>query len=131
MTKQIIGVYDTEKEAVQTIENLKQRGYREEDISIFGRDRRDVSRIANETGTSESYAANADDTVVDIGDVATVIDGIAAAFGAVTVGTGDGGLVDALIAAGISEEQARRYESEVNEGKILVLADSARTSYTD
>lgn len=131
MTKQIIGVYDTEKEAVQTIENLKQRGYREEDISIFGRDRRDVSRIANETGTSESYAANADDTVVDIGDVATVIDGIAAAFGAVTVATGDGGLVDALIAAGISEEQARRYESEVNEGKILVLADSARTSYTD
>jgi hypothetical protein len=131
MTKQIIGVYDTEKEAVQTIENLKQRGYREEDISIFGRDRRDVSRIANETGTSESYAANTDDTVVDIGDVATVIDGIAAAFGAVTVATGDGGLVDALIAAGISEEQARRYESEVNEGKILVLADSARTSYTD
>lgn len=128
MTKQVIGIYNTKQEAIQAIKTLKGQGYREENISVIAGHRGDVSQIANETGVSETYAANTDDTVIDIGDVAAVIDGIAAAFGAVTVRTGDGGLVDTLRAAGLPEEQAQQYREAVDRGKILVLTDSHKSN---
>jgi uncharacterized membrane protein len=139
--KHIVGVYDTEGEAIRAVEELKSKGYRAEDISVIGRNREDMEMIADETGTKagEGAAAGAA-TGGALGGLAGLLAGvgalaipgvgpiiaagpIAATLAGAAVGAGTGGLAGALIGMGIPEEEADRYDAYVKEGKILVLVD--------
>ncbi|MFS0725622.1 general stress protein [Paenibacillus sp. 1P07SE] len=140
--KQIIGVFHSEKEAIQAIEGLKRRGYDTNEISIIAKDNEEASNVSDATGTKapEGLATGATAggvlgglTGLLAGAGALAIPGIgpilaagpiAAALTGAAVGAGAGGLVGGLIGLGIPEEEANRYSDYVNEGRILVLVEA-------
>jgi uncharacterized membrane protein len=139
--KHLVGVYDTENEAMQAVENLKRQGYAAEDISVIGKNEDGVKKINDTTGTKtgEGLAAGAA-TGGALGGFVGLLTGvgalaipgigpliaagpIAATLTGVAVGAGAGGLAGALIGMGIPEEEADRYEGYVKEGKIIVVVE--------
>ncbi|WP_084375163.1 general stress protein [Neobacillus soli] len=137
--KNIVGVYDTEQEAVAAIEDLIRQGYRKDEISVIGKSTEDVNSITEETGTAaEDTAATGALAGGAIGGVTGFLAGIGALaipgigpfiaagpiaatlLGGIT-GAGLGGLTGALIGLGIPEDEAEHYGRSVEEGKILVL----------
>ncbi|MDP4097419.1 general stress protein [Paenibacillus sp. P96] len=141
-TKKIVGVFDTEREASRAIEDLQRQGIPADEISVITKDRDDLNTINEETGTKapEGVATGAATGGV-IGGVTGLLAGIgalaipgvgpilaagpiAATLTGAAVGAGAGGLVGGLVGLGIPEDEAREYESYVDQGKILVLVDS-------
>lgn len=141
MTKKIVGVFDTEREATKAIKELQAKGIPSDDISVVTRDRDDLNTITDETETMapEGVATGAATGGV-VGGIAGLLAGIgalaipgigpiiaagpiAAALTGAAVGAGAGGLVGGLVGLGIPEEEAREYEGYVDKGKILVLVD--------
>ncbi|MCQ6279301.1 general stress protein [Bacillus sp. EB600] len=139
--KHLVGVYDTENEAIQAVEDLKRQGYASEDISVIGKNKDEVNGINEATGmkTEEGLAAGAA-TGGALGGLLGLLAGvgalaipgigpllaagpIAATLTGAAVGAGAGGLAGALIGMGIPEEEADRYEGYVKEGKILVVVE--------
>lgn len=139
--KTIAGVFETEQEAIAAIEELLQRGYRKDEISVIGKKRRDVDHVSTETGAAvEESAATGAITGGALGGVTGLLAGagalaipglgpiiaagpIAATFLGALTGVGIGGLAGALIGMGISDDEAVYYENSVKEGKILVLIE--------
>ncbi|MBP1153370.1 MULTISPECIES: general stress protein [unclassified Paenibacillus] len=140
--KKLVGVFQTEQEAIRAIEGLKRQGYSSDDISVIARDQDDVSAITDQTGTNvqEGVKAGAATggmlgglTGLLVGIGALTIPGvgpilaagpIAATLTGAAVGAGAGGLVGGLIGLGIPEEDAKRYNDYVKQGNILVLVNS-------
>ncbi|MFM9277194.1 general stress protein [Paenibacillus jiagnxiensis] len=141
-TKRIVGVFDTEREASRAIEDLKLQGIPRDEISVITKDRDDLNAISEETGTKAPQGvATGAATGGLLGGVAGLLAGIgalaipgigpilaagpiAATLTGAAVGAGAGGLVGGLVGLGIPEDEAREYESYVDQGKILVLVDS-------
>lgn len=145
--KKIVGVYETEQDAINVIERLINQGYHKEEISVIGRNKTDVSNVTDETGTAaEDTAATGAMTGGAIGGATGLLAGIGALaipgigpivaagpiaatlMGALT-GAGVGGLTGALIGLGIPDEDAKYYGNSLKEGKILVLVNN--DGYTD
>jgi uncharacterized membrane protein len=135
----IVGVYETEQEAITAIEDLIKQGYSKEEISVIGKNLNHVSNVTEETGTAaEETAATGAITGGALGGITGLLAGIGALaipgigpiiaagpiattlMGALT-GAGVGGLTGALIGLGIPDDQAKYYGNSVKEGKILVL----------
>ncbi|PZE21556.1 general stress protein [Paenibacillus xerothermodurans] len=141
MSKQLVGVFNTELEAIRSIEQLKEQGYNADDISVIGKNQSDLDEIQNETGTKAREGVVTGATTggvlgglagLTLGIIAMAIPGvgpivaagpIAATLTGAAVGAGTGGLVGGLMGAGIPEVEARDYERHVQEGKILVLVE--------
>ncbi|MBW4081469.1 general stress protein [Paenibacillus sp. S150] len=142
MNKKFVGVFHTEHEASQAIEELKTRGFLTEDISVIARNKQDARTINDETGTKapEGIASGAATGGV-LGGVTGLLAGIgalaipgigpilaagpiAAALAGAAVGAGTGGLVGGLIGLGIPEDEAQSYDNYVDEGRILVMVDA-------
>ncbi len=147
--KQLVGVYDTENEAMRAVEDLKRQGYAAEDISVIGKNEGEVNEINDATGskTAEGLAAGAA-TGGALGGLAGLLVGVgalaipgigplvaagplAATLTGTAVGVGAGGLAGALIGMGIPEEEVDRYEGYVKEGKILVVVERRKNSLGD
>ncbi|SDD48669.1 Heat induced stress protein YflT [Paenibacillus sp. UNCCL117] len=142
MSKQIVGVFNNEEEAIRVIEQLKSEGYRSEDISVIGKNRGDLDTISSDTGTNvETGAMTGAATGGMVGGVTGLLAGIgalaipaigpilaagpiAATLAGAAVGAGAGGIVGGLIGLGIPEDEARTYDDYVQQGKILVLVES-------
>ncbi|MFZ7942825.1 general stress protein [Neobacillus sp. 19] len=139
--KHLVGVYDTESEVIQAVENLKRQGYAAEDISVIGKNKEQVHEIneATSTKTEEGLVAGAA-TGGALGGLVGLLAGvgalaipgvgpfiaagpIAATLTGAAVGAGAGGLAGALIGMGLPEEEAHRYEGLVNEGKFIVVVE--------
>ncbi|MET3575427.1 general stress protein [Bhargavaea ullalensis] len=139
--RRVVGYYDTEQQAIDAIEDLKRQGYRSEDISVISQNNDQVDAIADETGTKAAEGAA---TGAATGGVLGGLGGVLAGLGALAIpgigpivaagpivagltgaaaGAGVGGLAGALIGMGVPEDEAERYETYFNEGKILVLVD--------
>lgn len=149
MNKKIVGVFQTEHEASEAIQELKQHGFQAEDISVIARNKRDVNAISEETGTKapEGMASGAATggflgglTGLLAGIGALAIPGIgpiiaagpiAAALAGAAVGAGTGGLVGGLIGLGIPEDEATSYDKHVEEGRILVMVDADNSKAND
>lgn len=147
--KHLVGVYNTENEAIQAVEHLKRQGYATKDISVIGKNEDEVNGINDATGTNtkEGLAAGAA-TGGALGGLVGLLAGvgalaipgigpfvaagpIAATLTGAAVGAGAGGLAGALIGMGIPEEEAGRYEGYVNEGKILVVVERRENRVED
>lgn len=146
MSTVVLGVFSNEENAGDAINKLEARGYNPKDMSILMKDTAGAKRISNDTGASVAEGAVAGaGTGAVVGGLAgflagTVLPGlggfliggpIGAALGltgaaATTVsgaatGAVAGGLIGALVNTfGMSEADAREYETRINEGGILV-----------
>jgi uncharacterized membrane protein len=142
MEKKIVGVFHTEQEAIKAIEDLKQQGYSSDDISIIAKNHDHIDNVEEETGTK---AADGLATGAATGGVLGGVTGLLAGIGALAIpgigpflaagpivatltgaaiGAGAGGLVGGLVGMGMTEDEARQYDTYVNEGNILVLVDA-------
>ncbi|MEC2074683.1 general stress protein [Metabacillus fastidiosus] len=139
--KHLVGVYNTEQEVIQAVEDLKRQGYSTEDISVIGKNKDEIKDINDATGTkAEEGLAAGLATGGILGGLVGLLAGvgalaipgigpliaagpIAATLTGAAVGAGAGGLAGALIGMGIPEEEASRYEGFVKEGKILVVVE--------
>ena len=139
--RRVVGYYDNEQQAIDAIEDLKRQGYSTDDISVISKNNDDVEAIQDETGTQAAEGAA---TGAATGGVLGGLGGVLAGLGALAIpgigpivaagpvvagltgaaaGAGVGGLAGALIGMGVPEDEAERYETYFNEGKILVLVD--------
>lgn len=142
MAEKIVGVFASEHDAANAVQDLKSLGYRAEEISVVGKSKADIDTIHDETGTKapEGIATGAATGGV-LGGVAGLLAGlgalaipgigpilaagpIAATLTGAAVGAGTGGLVGGLVGLGIPEEEAKEYNSYVNSGRILVMVDA-------
>ena len=140
MKNHVIGVYRTEQQAGVVVEELKEKGFTTEEISVIAKNPNELSEITQEVKPSTKDGAIAGAATGGAIGLAGVIAGLSTivipGFGAVlaagpilaTIGgavvgasSGAGGLKPALMEIGISEEEAERYSTDVEEGKILVF----------
>ena len=147
--KHLVGVYDTEHEAIKAVEDLKRQGYAAEDISVIGANNDKVHEINDATGTkTEDDLLAGAATGGALGGLVGLLAGvgalaipgigpfvaagpIAATLTGAAVGAGVGGLAGALVGMGFEEDDADRYEGYVKDGKILVLVERRITSVGD
>jgi uncharacterized protein (TIGR02271 family) len=135
----VVGVFDDRDQARRAVEDLKRAGFSDDMIGIAARDREARSDVETARDTTGSKAGKGAATGVGIGAgagalwgagiLAGVIPGIgpAIAGGALGVlissavaGAAAAGIAGALIGLGIPEDEARYYEDEFKEGRIIV-----------
>ncbi|MCA1010767.1 general stress protein [Halobacillus halophilus] len=154
MDKKIIGgVFSKVGNAEQAIMDLQHHGYGSDNISVFAKDKSKVAVLEDEMDTSVSsnkggrgknsgkgagLGALSGGVLGGIGGLIAglgllAIPGlgqiaaagpIAAALTGAGVGAGGGGIVGALVGAGMSENDARMYESHLKEGKVIVIVEA-------
>jgi hypothetical protein len=143
MKKDVIGTYAREEEAVVAIKALVAKGYSPSDISIVAKDDEKLDQISDETHVKEEKVVHDDE--VDSATYGTIAGFLTGIGGAIAVpGLGVPG-VGPLLAAGpfasmfdvgeeddmkeiflkvdISEEDAERYVQDLEDGKIIVMAE--------
>ncbi|MDI2589154.1 general stress protein [Psychrobacillus sp. NEAU-3TGS] len=140
MTNHIFGVYENEQQAAEVVEELKEKGYTTEEISVIAKNTEELSEITQEVKPSTRDGAIAGAVTGGAIGIAGVIAGLSTVlipgFGAVlaagpiltTIGgaviganAGAGGLKHALMEIGVPDEEAERYSNDADEGKILVF----------
>lgn len=140
MNNHVVGIYKTEKEAIESVEKLKNQGYTISEISIVAKNTKQLKETFEEVRTSNTdgmVAGAATGGAIGlaglfIGLSALAIPGIGSVLAAgpiiTTLGgaaagaaTGAGGLKRALMDIGISEDEAEQYSKDVKGGKILVF----------
>jgi hypothetical protein len=147
---QIVGIYDREDKAVQAVEDLKSQGYAQKDISMITNNREMLEKLGINEPTRSKMNEGAK-TGAATGSLIGGLAGLLAGFGAFTIpgigpilaagpivaafvggsaGIGVGGITGALIGLGIPEEEANRYEQEMQQEKILVLVEKQNNQST-
>lgn len=148
MPQTVIAAFSAVEEAENAIEILKSEGYDPKQMTIMMKDRHEAAVVANDTGADTAKGAMEGATTGGmIGGLAGLLVGIgaitipgigpflaagplAAALGltgaaATTVsgaatGAVAGGLIGALMSLGLSEDDAKVYETTIREGGIVV-----------
>ncbi|WP_121609809.1 general stress protein [Mesobacillus foraminis] len=140
MRERVIGVYENEQLAAEAVEDLKNKGYTTEEISVIAKNTNKLSEISQEVKPSTKDGAIAGAATGGAIGLAGLIVGLSAVLvpgvgtlmaagpiittlGGAVVGasSGAGGLLHALINIGVPEDQAQRYSNDVQHGKILVF----------
>src|SRR5437868_894411 len=143
----IVGLFDHQDRAQGAIEELRSGGIPSDNISIVMRSPEETNAVATESGVAGGAVTGAIGGGV-LGGLAGLLVGIgllvipgigpvvAGGWLATTlvgagIGAATGGLVGALVEAGVPEEEARRYESGVERGGVLVAvrAPEGREDY--
>ncbi|MDC7721075.1 general stress protein [Priestia megaterium] len=137
--KNVVGVYETEQEAIQAVESLKKEGYTSEEISIIGKHKK-TKNVQKETNTKTEGAATGALTGGTLGSLTGILAGagalaipgigpivaagpIVATLTGAAAGASVGGLSGILVSMGIPKQQAEQYNDSVKEGNLLVLVD--------
>jgi uncharacterized membrane protein len=140
MKNQVIGVYDNEQRAAEVVEDLKEKGYTTDEISVITKKAKELSENTQEVKPSTMDGALAGAATGAAIGIAGMIVGLSTVlipgFGAVlaagpiitTIGgavvgasSGAGGLKHALMEIGVPDDEAERYSNEAHDGKILVF----------
>jgi hypothetical protein len=140
--KSVFALAGSESQAVLIVNDLKMAGFSCNDISVLFPDKTGTRDFAHEKGTKASEGAV---TGVGAGGVlggalgwlagigAIAIPGlgpfiaagpIMAAMSGAAIGASAGGIIGALVGMGIPEYEAKRYESKIREGRILISVHS-------
>jgi len=149
MKKSVFGLLKSRQDAETVVERLKMAGFLSDDISILFSDTSGTKDFAiqHETKAPEG-ATTGGGTGFVIGGILGWLAGIGslaipglgpfiaagpimAALSGAAIGTAVGGITGALIGMGLPEFEARRYESKVKEGGILVSVHAEDSSESD
>jgi uncharacterized protein (TIGR02271 family) len=148
MARTAVAHFRNRRDADAAFENLVDRGFSRDDISIMGRGVEGKPGLADDgerdhVSAGEGAAAGGIVGLL-LGAAAMLIPGIgpivavgpitAALAGAVTggvTGTVVGGIAGALIHSGVPEHEARYYEDRVREGGVLVSVRTDDAQYDD
>ncbi|NGZ77018.1 YsnF/AvaK domain-containing protein [Saccharibacillus alkalitolerans] len=149
MSKKIVGVFNSERDASSAIQALKRTGYNTDDISVVTRDKKDMRKLEDETGTmAPEGAAGGAATGGVLGGIGGLLAGLgalaipgigpilaagplAATLAGAAVGAAGGGLVGGLIGLGIPENEAKEYDEAVDNGNILVIVDTEEANRSE
>ena len=136
--KTISRVYDTYGQARQVVEERKSAGIPDARISLVANkhvsaeydDVDDASGAATGVGIGATIGG-AGGLLAGLGMIAipgigpvVAAGALATTLGGAAVGAVAGGILGALVGAGIPEDDARRYETHVSEGRILITAQA-------
>lgn len=151
--KYVVGIYETENEAVSAVNRLLEMGYSHEEISVLAKDPGRFERIGEvtdvpaETPKATARAAGAGAATGGVlgglgglllGLGALAIPGIgpflaagpvAATLGGIAAGTTVGGIVGALAGLGFDKKEAQDYETALERGDLLVLVKASADRY--
>lgn len=137
MHKVLVGIFETVNEANNVIIRLKEIGYSDDDITVLAKDKEMMDHLE---GDADKVAAGAA-IGGTIGGIAAAIPAlgllaipgigpilaagpIAVILGGVLAGGVAGGLIGAFVKMGINEEDAKKYEYQLEQGKIIVLVEN-------
>jgi len=138
MKKSVFAILKSRQQAENAVDRLKQAGFSNDDISVLFPDTSGTQDFAHEQETkAPEGAATGVGTGFIVGGVLGWLAGIGslaipgigpfiaagpimAALSGAAVGTAIGGIAGALIGMGIPEYEAKRYESKIREGNILI-----------
>ena len=145
--KVLVGIFETENEAINVIRRLKETGYQEADITVLAKDKGKMEQIEESTDV-DTKTKTSGEQVGKGAAIGAVLGGIAAALpalgllvipgigpllaagpiaiilGGVITGGVAGSLVGVLVKLGVGEEDAKEYENYIEQGKILVLVEN-------
>ena len=144
MSHTVAGVFDEPRHAEMALNELKDAGFRPDQVSVVAKDTRETQAMvegSDMAGAETSGAAAGAflggitggivGWLVGIGALAipgigpiVAAGALATTLGGAAVGAVAGGLIGALVGAGIPEEDARSYETHVKEGRILITAQA-------
>lgn len=143
MEKTVIGVFDSRNKAENAVNEMRNTGFTQNEISIVAKDQGRQNRQGNDDDMDMGTGSLATGTTT--GSVLGGLAGIAVGAGALAIpglgpivaagpiagllsGAASGGIAGGLIDWGIPEERGRQYEEEVRQGKILaaVRADEKK-----
>ncbi|WP_147804648.1 general stress protein [Alkalicoccus halolimnae] len=127
MKKRVVGVYETKEEAVKIVENLQLEGNRPEEIVLLSNDKETTSRLRDETTVKTEKLEEEKEQKPEEEESPSFMDKLKTAFKGQTEFKGDTSANNVkdpfnFINLGFSEEEAEKYENEVKNGKIIVLA---------
>lgn len=119
--KRVFGSYKSEEEAIRTVEELQEKGYRAEDLLFLSnKNKREVLEESTEVEVKSSPLSNN----------TSLLDKIKQAF-TQEAGTEDQTPTEEkLIEYGLSKEQALNYADDVESGAILIAADEESAGST-
>jgi hypothetical protein len=138
MAKAVFCIVNSEQQAISIVEDLRESGFSNNDVSALFPDKGGTRDFAHEQGTKapEGAAAGASAGAVLGGGLgwlagvgALAIPGVGpliaagpilASLGGAAVGAATGGLTGALVGYGMPEIEAKRYEGKVQGGNILL-----------
>ncbi|WP_374073484.1 DUF3341 domain-containing protein [Bdellovibrio bacteriovorus] len=148
--KAVFGIFETRASLEACVENLRTANFRNSDISVLMADKGDSKKFAHEKGTKAPEGAaigggtgavlgGALGWLVGVGAIATIpalgplvaAGPIMSALAGVGVGGAAGGLVGALVGLGMPEYEAKRYESMVKNGGILLSVHVDDSEWAD
>jgi uncharacterized membrane protein len=131
MSITVVGVFDRVDYAEKAAREIQEQGLRTDDISILVKNE-DQAGEGNKKGMVNDNISNGTVTGGIIGGLAGLLIGaglvaipglgIIAAAGPIAGligGAATGGIVGGLVDLGIPEEESKRYESDVREGKVV------------
>ncbi len=118
MDANIIGVYNSQQEVADAIQELQNEGYPVQDFSIIAETEHLDSSLEDKTGVhTESFETKDRDSSESAG----FLNSIASWFDDDRVNHGSA--AEKFRELGMSEDDARKYEAYVNEGKIILYSD--------
>lgn len=119
MAKRVIGIYHSEEEVRDTVEQLEKEGHQPEDISLIANDSEETSWIRSETDMQTERLDNEDTTHEE----PSFWEKVKAAFtGEDAEHPGSGNHKSKFTDLGLTDDQAAEYEDDVKNGRIVVLA---------
>src|ERR1051325_4540755 len=148
MSKAVFGIATTYAQAEMIVDHLKIAGFSNNDISVLLPDKDGTRDFAHEKNTkAPEGAATGAGTGGVVGGVLGWLAGIGslaipgvgpfiaagpimAALSGAAIGAAAGGLVGTLVGMGIPEFEAKRYESKIREGRILLSVHSENSDET-
>jgi hypothetical protein len=149
MAKAVFCIATTYEQAETIVDNLKQSGFLNNNISVLLPDNEGTRDFAHEKNTkAPEGAVTGAGTGGVLGGVLGWLAGIGslaipgigpfvaagpimAALGAAAVGATVGGLTGALVGLGIPEYEAKQYEGKLRQGNILISVHSENSTETD
>ena len=149
MKRSVFAILNNRQQAEDVVDSLKRAGFSNNDISVLLPDTSGTRDFAHENATKAPEGATTGGaTGFVIGGVLGWLAGIGslaipglgpfiaagpimAALSGAAVGTAVGGIAGALIGMGIPEYEARRYESKVKEGNVLISVHTEDSEHAD
>jgi hypothetical protein len=146
--KSVFCITRDEAQAYKIVENLQSAGFSNNDISVLLPDKTSTREFAHEKGTkAPEGAVTGAGTGGVVGGVLGWLAGIGAlaipglgpfiaagpimaALSGAAVGATAGGVLGALVGMGIPEYEAKRYEAQLREGRILIAVHSDNSDET-